>query len=96
MVSVGLGCFKAVQGTGILHELRVAGGGAASVTNPKSLALNAILSNLKTAFSGTDHAFDFDKYSHRYLARVQYVFNGRYDLRSLLTRLACVASCTSP
>lgn len=96
LVSDGLGCFKAVQGTGIVHEPHITGGGAASVRNPKFLAVNTLLGNLKTAFSGTYHAFGFAKYSHRYLAQVQYLFNRRYDLRSLLTRLARVASCTSP
>lgn len=96
LVSDGLGCFKAVQGTGILHESHVTGGGASSVRNPRFLAVNTILGNLKTAFSGTYHAFDFAKYMHRYLAQVQYLFNRRYDLRSLLTRLACVASRTPP
>lgn len=96
LVSDGLGCFKAVQGTGILHEPHVTGGGATSVRKPEFLAVNTILGNLKTAFSGTYHAFGFAKYSHRYLAQVQYLFNRRYDLRSLLTRLACVACGTLP
>ena len=96
LVSDGLGCFKAVQGTGILHEPHVTGGGAASVHNPKFLAVNTILGNLKTAFSGTYHAFGFAKYSHRYLAQVQYLFNRRYDLRSVLIRLARSACGTLP
>jgi hypothetical protein len=41
-----------------------------------------VLGNLKTALAGTYHAFDFEKYAHRYLAEVQYLFNRRYDLRS--------------
>lgn len=96
LVSDGLGCFKAIRGTGILHEPHVTGGGAASVQHPSFLAINTILGNLKTAFSGTYHAFDFIKYAHRYLAQVQYLFNRRYDLRSLLTRLARAASQTAP
>jgi hypothetical protein len=96
LVSDGLGCFTAVQGTGIRHEPHVTGGGAASVMNPRFLAVNTILGNLKTAFSGTYHAFGFAKYSHRYLAQVQYLFNHRFDLRSLLQRLGRSASCTTP
>ena len=37
--------------------------------------LNVILGNLKTALSGTHHAFAFRKYAHRYLDEVQYRFN---------------------
>lgn len=45
-------------------------------------AVNTLLGNLKTAFSGTYHSFDFVKY-----AQVQYRFNRRFDLRSILSRL---------
>ena len=33
-----------------------------------SNGLNTLLGNLKTAISGTYHAFDFAKYAYRYLA----------------------------
>jgi hypothetical protein len=96
LVSDGLGCFTAVQGTGILHEPHITGGGAASVEHPEFLAVNTVLGNLKTAFAGTYHGFDFNKYSHRYLAQVQYLFNRRYDLRAILARLIRAACCTAP
>lgn len=96
LVSDGLGCFTAVQGTGILHEQHVTGGGAASAKHPSFLAVNTILGNLKTALAGTYHAFGFVKYAHRYLAQVQYLFNRRYDLRAILMRLARVACQTWP
>jgi hypothetical protein len=51
---------------------------------------------LKTALAGTYHGFDFAKYAHRYLAQVQYLFNRRFDLRSILIRLARAASTTKP
>jgi transposase-like protein len=95
LVSDGLGCFTVVQGSGILHERHVTGGGAASVQHPEFLAVNTILGNLKTAFSGTYHAFGFAKYAPRYLAQVQYLFNRRYDLRAILSRLARAACQTS-
>jgi hypothetical protein len=53
-----------------------------------------VLGNLKTALAGTYHAFDFDKYAHRYLAQVQYLFNRRFELRSILIRLARAACAT--
>lgn len=90
------GCFTAVQGTAILHEPHVTGGGAASAEHPSFLAVNTILGNLKTALAGTYHAFGFDKYAHRYLARVQYLFNRRFNPRSILARLARAASITRP
>jgi len=95
LVSDGLGCFTAVQGTGILHEPHVTGGGAACVKRPEFLAVNTVLGNLKTAFSGTYHAFGFAKYGHRYLAQVQYLFNRRFNLRTILVRLAR-AACATP
>lgn len=97
LVSDGLGCFDITQaGVGILHERHVTGGGPASVKRPEFMAINTVLSNLKTAFSGTYHSFDFAKYAHRYLAQVQYCFNRRFDLRSILDRLARAACLTSP
>jgi transposase-like protein len=96
LVSDGLGCFSAVQGTGILHEPHVTGGGPASVEHPEFLAVNTVLGNLKTAFAGTYHSFDYKKYSHRYLAQVQYLFNRRFDLRAILTRLVQDACGTGP
>lgn len=96
MVSDGLGCFTVVQGTGILHERHITGGGAASVKHPDFLAVNTVLGNLKTAFAGTYHAFGFAKYAHRYLAQVQYLFNRRFNLRTILTQLARYACSTKP
>ena len=95
-MSDGLGCFTVIKGTGILHEPHVTGGGAASAKHPSFLAVNTVLGNLKTALAGTYHGFDFAKYAHRYLAQVQYLFNRRFDLRSILIRLARAASTTGP
>jgi len=49
--------------------------------------VNTVLSNVKTAITGTYHGFKFRKYAHRYLAEAQYRFNRRFDLRTMLTRL---------
>lgn len=92
LVSDGLSCFTAVQGTGIKHERHVTGGGAASATHPSFQAINTLLGNLKTSLSGTYHAFDFEKYADRYLAQVQYLFNRRFNLSTILKRLA-IAAC---
>ena len=60
--------------------------------------VNILLSNLKTAISGTYHHIDARKYGRRYLAEFQYRFNRRFDLPSLVRRLlrACVATPPSP
>jgi hypothetical protein len=70
LVSDGLGCFKVIQGTGILHEPHITGGGRASAKHPSFRAINTALGNLKTSLCGTFHVFDFKKYAHRYPAAV--------------------------
>lgn len=96
LVSDGLSCFEAVSESGILHQRHVTGSGRASAKHPSFRAVNTALGNLKTSLSGTYHAFAFQKYAHRYLALVQYLFNRRFNLRSILTRLARAATQTNP
>ena len=96
VVSDGLWAFQAVTVGGASHERTVTGGGAASVKLPKFRAVNTLLGNLKTSFSGTYHSFDFEKYAHRYLAQVQYRFNRRFDLRAILARLLLASASTHP
>jgi hypothetical protein len=43
--------------------------------HPSFLAVNTMLGNIKTALAVTYHAFGFEKYAHRYLSQVQYLFN---------------------
>ena len=86
---------------GIVHEPHVnephvTGGGAASDKHPSLVAVNTALGNIKTSLSGTHHAFGFRKYAHRYLDRVQYLFNRRFNLRKVLDRLARAASQALP
>lgn len=87
VVSDGLNCFPGVTVVGASHERSITGGGVASVKQEKFRAVNTFLGNLKTAFAGTFHSFDFAKYAHRYLAQVQYQFNRRFDLAVILARL---------
>jgi len=95
VVSDGLGCFTAAQGAGV-HERVVTGGGKTSAKLPQFRAVSTVLRNLKSALAGTYHAVKFTKYAHRYLAEVQYRFNRRFDLRSILPRLVRVAAVTGP
>ena len=96
IVSDGLGCFAALAQMGMVHDRTVTGGGSASVKLPQFLAVNTLLSNLKTGFTGTFHAFDFAKYAHRYLGELQYRFNRRFDLKRILPRLLAAAVATPP
>jgi hypothetical protein len=96
VVSDGLWCFGAVKLIGAEHERIVTGGGPSSVKLPQFKAINTVLGNLKTALSGTYHAFNFAKYAHRYLAEVQYRFNRRFNLGTILARLVRAASLTPP
>ena len=95
VVSDGLACFTAVTAVGASHERTITGGGVASVKLEQFRAVNTLLGNLKTSFSGTYHAFDFAKYGQRYLAEVQYRFNRRFDLSVILVRLLRAASLTA-
>lgn len=56
--------------------------------------VNTLLGNLKSAFQGTYHGFDVNKYARRYLGEVQYRFNRRFDLPEMIPRLVhgCVTA----
>ena len=96
VVTDGLWCFRGVKIIGAEHERIVTGGGAACTKLPQFKAINTLLGNLKTALTGTYHAFDFAKYAHRYLAEAQYRFNRRFNLASILPRLLRAGAVTSP
>jgi hypothetical protein len=98
VVSDGLWTYRAVALIGAEHQRLLTGGTKAGVKMPQFKAINTLLGNLKTAITGTYHAFDFAKYAHRYLAEFQYRFNRRFDLRRLLQRLlhALIAAPPSP
>ena len=63
---------------------------------PQFKAVNTLLGNLKTAISGTYHAFDFAKYAHRYLAEFQYRFNRRFNMKTILPRLLAALIAAPP
>jgi transposase-like protein len=96
--SDGLQGFRSVTAGGATHQripmTELTGRQAAQ--HPQFRAMNTILGNLKTAFSGTCHAFNFQKYAHRYLAEMQYRFNRRFDLSTILIRLVHAALTTIP
>ena len=95
VVSDDLRAFTATETAGV-YERVVTGGGKASAKLPQFQAVNTVLSLLKLAITGTYHALQFEKYAHRYLAEMQYRFNRRFDLRSILRRLVRAAAVTKP
>lgn len=94
VVTDGLRCFKAVTKAGCIHEQQIVGAGRKSTGMACFNWINTILGNLKTAITGTYHAFGFNKYIHRYLSEAQYRFNRRFDLKSMLPRLIFAAAMT--
>jgi hypothetical protein len=55
-----------------------------------------LLANLKTAITGTYHAFGFAKYAHRYLAEFQYRFNRRFNMEDPTASFArCPRRCSA-
>lgn len=96
VITDGLFCFNALAETGVKHTKTVVG------TNRKSSDLkcfkwvNIILSNLKTAISGTYHSIKIGKYASRYLAEFQYRFNRRFNMDNMVDRLAYALIQTKP
>lgn len=72
------------------------GTGRQAAQHAEFRAVNTVLGNLKTAINGTYHPFDFHKYAQRYLSEVQYRFNRRLDLCTILKRLVRAAAITAP
>jgi len=94
VVSDGLWCFQSVTQAGCVQHREVVGPDRKSTDMECFSWVNTILGNLKNAINGTYHAFDFEKYAHRYLGEFQYRFNRRFDLSVLLPRMIVAAANT--
>jgi len=79
-----------------VHQAIVTGGGKQACEIAELKAINTVLGNLKTAITGTYHAFKFNKYAERYLAEYQYRFNRRFDLKFLMQSLIRAAAACKP
>ena len=97
LVSDGLACFVAAADLVSDHE-RVVVGQRKSSDLECFHWVNTLLGNIKSSIQGTYHGFKFDKYAGRYLAELQYRFNRRYDLSSMVQRLlrACTLTTARP
>lgn len=96
VLSDGLPAFRILRAEVAAHTAIVTGAGRAAAQHPEFQAVNIVLGNLKTAITGTYHAFKFAKYAPRYLADFQYRFNRRLDLRTILPRLTVAAAHAKP
>ena len=95
VVSDALGCFRAVQQAGCIHQPFVTGSGPQSAQHPALTWVNTILGNVKRSFHGTYHHLS-SKHLPRYLAEFSYRFSRRFSLREMFPRLAFVAVRTPP
>jgi hypothetical protein len=55
-----------------------------------------LTSNEPCSFSGTFHAFNFDKYARRYLGGYCFRFNRRFSMVAMTERIANAACCCRP
>ena len=95
IVSDGLACFAAVTQAGCLHTSIKTGSGKQAARTPAFKWVNTALGNIKAALVGTYRAVR-EKHVPRYLAEFEYRFNRRYDLKTMIPRLAFVALRTAP
>lgn len=97
MVSDGLACFVAAGELVAEHE-RVVVGTRKSSDLECFHWVNTLLGNIKSSIQGTYHGFKFDKYAARYLGELQYRFNRRFDLPTMIPRLlrACALTTARP
>jgi len=87
--------FAAVTQSGCTHSPTVMSGPDIAQRRPALNWVDTMLGNVKNAIHGTYHAIR-PKHLPRYLAEFCYRFNRRFDLASLLKRLATAATRTPP
>ena len=93
--SDGLACFAAVSAAGCTHAPTVMSGPGLAQRRQTLNWVDTMLGNVKNAIHGTCHAIR-PKHLPRYLAEFSYRFNRRFDLASMLPRLATAAAQTPP
>lgn len=94
VTSDGLHCFRAIVDT-CRHCSIATGGGPSSVEKPEFTWVNTMLGNVKNALHGTYHAVR-GIHLGRYLGAFAYRFNRRFQLETMIERLAYVAWLTAP
>jgi hypothetical protein len=94
LISDGLACFTAAADLVSNHE-RVVVGQRRSSDLECFNRINTLLGNIKSSIQGSYHGFKFEKYAARYLAELQYRFNRRFDLPSMVPRLLRICTLTT-
>src|SRR3954452_4704545 len=95
VVSDGLSCWPAVEKAGCSHFPIVTGLGKRAATWTPFKWVNTTLGNVKTAIAGTYHHVSA-KHAQSYLTSFAYRFNRRFQLDSIVERLAWAAAHTAP
>src|SRR5687767_8868641 len=95
VVSDGLSCWPAVANAGCCHFPMITGSGPQAARWAPFRWVNTTLSNIKTAIAGTYHHVSA-KHAQSYLTSFAYRFNRRYQLDSIVERLAWAAAHATP
>ena len=95
IVSDGLSCWPAVERAGCSHIAILTGSGKKAASWTPFRWVNTTLGNIKMALVGTYHHVSA-KHAQAYLASFAYRFNRRFQLDSIVERLAWTAVRTGP
>src|SRR5919199_2349023 len=95
VVSDGLSCWPAVEKAGCSHHPMVTGSGKRAAGWTPFRWLNTTLGNVETALAGTYHRVS-PKHAQAYLTSYASRFDRRYQLDSIVERLAWAAVHTAP
>jgi ISXO2 transposase-like protein len=95
VVSDGLSCWPAVEKAGCQHSPVVTGSGKRAANWTPFEWVNTTLGNVKTALAGTYHHVS-PKHAQSYLTSFAYRFDRRFQLDSIVERLAWAAVHTAP
>ena len=95
VVTDGLSCWTAVEQAGCSHFPMITGSGPQAAKWVPFTWVNTALGNIKTALAGTYHHVSA-KHAQSYLTSFAYRFNRRFQLDSIVERLAWAAVHTNP
>src|SRR5690349_22816321 len=95
VVTDGLSCWPAVEKAGCQHFPIVTGSGKRAASLAPFRWVNTTLGNVKTALAGTYHHVS-PKHAQSYLTSFAYRFDRRFQLDSIVERLAWAAVHTAP
>ena len=95
VLSDDLDCFKALDAAYCHRSYKINSTGK-KIAHSEFKWVNTILVNIKTAFCGALHAFDFKKYCARYLGNMQFRFNHRFDLKECFYEVLNLSVLTEP